>query len=159
MVSSQSAQLIDITLDAESIGRSSRVVEHERQVAILDLLESNQFALTDHQGGPYKLRLSMIESRLSFGVSDAAGNILRVFMLSLGPFRKIVKDYFLICDSYREAIRRLPPRQIEAIDMGRRGVHDEGGRILMDRLNGKITIDFDTARRLFTLICALHWRG
>lgn len=159
MGSSQSSQLVDITLDLESIGRSSRVVEHERQVAIYDLLETNQFALTGHAGGPYKLHLSISANRLSFGVSDASDNQLKVFLLSLGPFRKIVKDYFLICDSYREAIRKLPPRQIEAIDMGRRGVHDEGSRILMDRLRGKIKMDFDTARRLFTLICALQWRG
>jgi uncharacterized protein (UPF0262 family) len=152
-------RLVAITLDEGSIGRSNADVEHERAVAIYDLLEENVFAPTGHDGGPYTLHLGISENRLAFDIRLSDGTALIVHMLSLTPFRKIVKDYFLVCESYYQAIRTALPSQIEAIDMGRRGLHDEGSRLLMDRLAGKVEVDFDTARRLFTLICVLHWKG
>jgi uncharacterized protein (UPF0262 family) len=152
-------RLVAITLDEGSIGRSNPDVEHERAVAIYDLLEENVFAPSGHDGGPYTLHLGISENRLAFDIRLSDGTALIMHMLSLTPFRKIVKDYFLICESYYQAIRTAMPSQIEAIDMGRRGLHDEGSRLLMDRLNGKVEVDFDTARRLFTLICVLHWKG
>lgn len=152
-------RLIDITLDDESIGRATPDVEHERAVAIFDLIEENSFAPVGDEGGPYKLVLSVVESRLVFDISREDGERVVVHMLSLTPFKKVIKDYFLICESYYDAIRTSSPAQIEAIDMGRRGLHNEGSQTLGDRLRGKIDVDFDTARRLFTLICVLHWRG
>ncbi|WP_127519990.1 UPF0262 family protein [Mesorhizobium sp. Z1-4] len=152
------ARLIDVVLD-ESIGRSTPDIEHERAVAIFDLIEENSFGPVGHDGGPFKLKLSLAESRLVFAISDEADRPVVTHILSLTPFRRIVKDYFLICESYYEAIRTATPSQIEAIDMGRRGVHNDGSQTLMDRLAGKIDMDFDTARRLFTLVCVLHWRG
>ena len=153
-------RLIDITLDSETIGRSTPDIEHERAVAIFDLLEANNFHPNgDDQGGPYRLALSVAESRLVFAITRETGEAVVTHMLSLGPFRRIVKDYFMVCESYYEAIRTASPAQIEAIDMGRRGLHNEGSQTLMDRLSGKIDLDFDTARRLFTLVCVLHWRG
>jgi uncharacterized protein (UPF0262 family) len=152
-------RLIDIELD-ESIGRSTPDIEHERAVAIFDLVEENSFAPRDDQaGGPYRLKLSLVEKRLVFAVRRENGADVITHILSLTPFRRIVKDYHLICESYYEAIRSATPSQIEAIDMGRRGLHNEGSQTLMDRLSGKIELDFDTARRLFTLVCVLHWRG
>ena len=151
--------LIDVELD-ESIGRSTPDVEHERAVAIFDLVEENAFRpVGDEVGGPYKLRLSLVESRLVFAVSRENGESVVTHILSLTPFRRIVKDYYMICESYYQAIRLSTPSQIEAIDMGRRGLHNEGSQTLLDRLAGKIEVDFDTARRLFTLVCVLHWRG
>ncbi|MCV0395984.1 MAG: UPF0262 family protein [Rhizobiaceae bacterium] len=153
------ARLIDVELD-ESIGRSTPDVEHERAVAIYDLIEENSFRpLGDAGDGPYRLRLSLADSRLVFAVDRENGEPVVTHILSLTPFRRIVKDYFLICESYYEAIKTASPSQIEAIDMGRRGLHNEGSQTLMNRLSGKIEIDFDTARRLFTLVCVLHWRG
>lgn len=151
--------LIAIDLDPKSIGRHSADVEHERRVAIFDLLESNHFVLEGREPGPYRLMLSIAEDRLVVAVSDEAKAPLATLLLSLSPFRRIVKDYFLVCESYFQAIRTAPPSRIEAIDMGRRSLHDEGSRLLMERLKGKIAVDFDTARRLFTLVCALHWKG
>ena len=152
-------RLIDVELD-ESIGRSTPDVEHERAVAIFDLIEENSFRPVDDTGpGPYRLKLSLVEARLVFAISRENGEEVVTHILSLTPFRRIVKDYYLICESYYEAIRSATPSQIEAIDMGRRGLHNEGSQTLMDRLAGKIDIDFDTARRLFTLVCVLHWRG
>ena len=153
------ARLVAITLDENSIGRSGPDIEHERAVAIYDLIEQNSFAPDGHDGGPYALHLSMAESRLVFDIRLADGTPVTAHLLSMTPFRKIVKDYFMICDSYYAAIRTATPDRIEAIDMGRRGLHDEGSNILMDRLKDKVTVDFDTARRLFTLICVLHWKG
>jgi uncharacterized protein (UPF0262 family) len=155
---SDNARLIDVVLD-ESIGRSTPDIEHERAVAVFDLIEENSFLPAGHDGGPYKLRLSLADSRLVFAISDEKDAAVVTHILSLTPFRRIVKDYFLICESYYEAIRTSTPSQIEAIDMGRRGMHNEGSQTLMDRLSGKIEMDFDTARRLFTLVCVLHWRG
>lgn len=153
------ARLIDIELD-ESIGRSTPDVEHERAVAIFDLVEENSFQPAgDDGGGPYRLKLSLVDARLVFSVTRENREDVVTHILSLTPFRRIVKDYFMICESYYDAIRTSSPSQIEAIDMGRRGLHNEGSQTLMDRLSGKIDVDFDTARRLFTLVCVLHWRG
>ncbi|MCL6705569.1 UPF0262 family protein [Pseudomonas sp. R2.Fl] len=151
-------RLCDVVLD-ETIGRSTPDVEHERAVAIFDLIEENIFEPIGHAGGPYKLYLSLVDSKLVFSVKTEGGEDVATHILSLTPFRRIIKDYFMICESYYEAIRSSTPSQIEAIDMGRRGIHNEGSQTLMDRLSGKIRIDFDTARRLFTLICVLYWRG
>jgi uncharacterized protein (UPF0262 family) len=152
-------RLVAVTLDENSIGRSSPDVEHERAVAIYDLIEDNSFAPVDHDGGPYSLNLSLAENRLVFDIRLSDGEPVMAHMLSLTPFKRIIKDYFLICDSYYEAIRTATPDRIEAIDMGRRGLHDEGSRILQERIKRKLKVDFDTARRLFTLICVLHWKG
>ena len=153
------ARLIDVELD-ESFGRSTPDVEHERAVAIFDLIEENSFRpLGDEGSGPYRLKLSLAEARLVFSITRDNGEMVVTHILSLTPFRRVVKDYYLICESYYEAIRTSTPSQIEAIDMGRRGLHNEGSQTLMDRLSGKIEVDFNTARRLFTLVCVLHWKG
>jgi uncharacterized protein (UPF0262 family) len=151
-------RLYDVVLD-DSIGRSTPDVEHERAVAIFDLVEENSFQPASHAGGPYKLKLSLIDSKLMLGITTDTGDDVATHILSLTPFRRIIKDYFMICESYYEAIRSSTPSRIESIDMGRRGVHNEGSQTLMDRLDGKVDIDFDTARRLFTLVCVLYWRG
>jgi uncharacterized protein (UPF0262 family) len=151
-------RLIAILLDGASIGRAPPDIEHERAAAIYDLVEENTFALKDHPG-PYRLVLSIADRRLVLDIRSAGDEPLMTHILSLSPFRKIVKDYFLVCDSYYQAIRSGSPSRIEAIDMGRRGLHNEGSEILKERLAGKVEVDFDTARRLFTLICVLHWRG
>ena len=152
-------RLVDVELD-ESIGRSTPDVEHERAVAIFDLIEENSFhPVGDAGSGPYRLKLSLVDGRLVFTVTREGGEPVITHILSLTPFRRIVKDYYMICESYYDAIRSSTPSQIEAIDMGRRGLHNEGSQTLLDRLSGKIDIDFDTARRLFTLVCVLHWRG
>jgi uncharacterized protein (UPF0262 family) len=152
-------RIVDIQLDENSIARNTPEVEHERKVAIFDLLENNLFALEDGAAGPYRLRLSITENRLCFEIECEKGTAPTTFVLSLSPFGKLIKDYFLVCESYYEAIKTAPPARIEALDMGRRGLHDEGSHLLMERLKGKVRTDFETARRLFTLICALHWRG
>jgi uncharacterized protein (UPF0262 family) len=152
-------RLIAVTLDENSIGRSSRDVEHERAVAIYDLLEENTFTPADNAEGPFALRLSITGSRLMFDIRREDGSPVMAHLLSLSPLRRIVKDYFTVCDSYYAAIRTATPDRIEALDMGRRALHDEGSQILMERLKRKVSVDFDTARRLFTLICVLHWRG
>ncbi|MEC5322794.1 UPF0262 family protein [Aurantimonas sp. A3-2-R12] len=155
----KSGRLIDIELD-ETIGRATPDVEHERAVAIFDLIEENVFNPAGApEDGRFKLKLSLADKRLVFDVRDEVGEPIVAHILSLTPFRRVIKDYFLICDSYYEAIRSATPQQIEAIDMGRRGIHNDGSQTLMDRLKGKIVVDLDTARRLFTLICVLHWRN
>jgi uncharacterized protein (UPF0262 family) len=155
----QSARLIDVILD-ETIGRATPDIEHERAVAIYDLVEENSFKpVGDTSGGPYKLKLSLVDARLVFAVTREDDKAVITHILSLSPFRRVIKDYFMICESYYEAIRTSTPSQIEAIDMGRRGIHNDGSETLRERLAGKIDVDFDTARRLFTLICVLHWRG
>ena len=151
--------LIAVELDQATIGKADENVEHERRVAIADLLESNTFKPAGSDAGPYHLRLAIEDQRLVFDVKKADGAPVRMFVFSLGPLRRIIKDYFLMCDSYYAAVRDAPLGQIEAIDMGRRGVHNEGSALLRERLEGKIEVDFDTARRLFTLICALHRRS
>ena len=152
------ARIVDIQLDENSIARNTPEVEHERKVAIFDLLDNNMFILEDGAPGPYKIRLAITENRLSFEVTTESAEPL-TFLLSMSPFSKLIKDYFLVCETYYEAIKTAPPGRIEALDMGRRGLHDEGSHLLIDRLKGKVTTDFETARRLFTLICALYWRG
>jgi uncharacterized protein (UPF0262 family) len=157
--SADKQRLVAVTLDEETIGRSNPDVEHERRVAIYDLLELNSFAPVGHDDGPYALRLSITGNRLVFDIRTEDGQQVVAHLLSLSPLRRIVKDYYMICDSYYQAIRTATPDKIEAIDMGRRGIHNEGSRILMERLKGKVSIDIDTARRLFTLLCVLHWKG
>ncbi len=152
-------RLVAVTLDEESIGRSSPDVDHERTIAIYDLIEQNHFAPVGHAGGPYALQLSINDNRLVFDIRQEDGAAVVAHLFSLSPLRRIVKDYYMICDSYYQAIRTATPDKIEAIDMGRRGIHNEGSEILMERLKDKVTVDFDTARRLFTLICVLHWKG
>ncbi|SJZ98217.1 UPF0262 family protein [Consotaella salsifontis] len=151
-------KLIHVELDG-TIGRAPPDIEHERKVAIFDLIEENSFTPAGATEGNFRLTLSLIEKRLVFDVRDEADQPVAKHILSLTPFRRIIKDYFLICDSYHEAVRSATPSQIEAIDMGRRGVHNEGSETLKERLAGKIDLDFDTARRLFTLICVLHRRS
>jgi uncharacterized protein (UPF0262 family) len=151
--------LVAVTLDEASIGRANPDVEHERAIAIYDLIEENRFDPVGDDGGPYTLRISLVEQRLVFEVMREDGAPVVTHILSLTPFRRVVKDYFLVCESYYAAIRTESPSRIEAIDMGRRGLHNDGSQLLMERLKDKIHVDFDTARRLFTLICALHWKG
>jgi uncharacterized protein (UPF0262 family) len=158
-MSGSGKRLIDITLDEQSIGRGNTDVEHERAVAIYDLIEENRFAPVDHDGGPYTLALSIRNRQLVFEIGEAGNGLVVTHVLSLTPFRRIVRDYFLVCESYFEMIRTASPSRIEAVDVGRRGLHNEGSQLLMERLSGKVDIDFDTARRLFTLICVLHWKG
>ena len=157
-MSDPQSRLIAIALDDASIGRASPDIEHERAVAIYDLVEENSFALPD-RAGPYRLVLSIANQRLVFDIRADDDAPIAAHALSLTPFRKIVKDYYLVCESYHQAIRTASPTRIEAIDMGRRALHNEGSQVLMERLKGKIALDADTARRLFTLICVLHWRG
>ncbi len=152
-------RLIAVELD-DSIGRGPSLdAERERDVAIYDLLEANNFTLTNGMPGPYRLRLSSTEGRLIFTFLDSREEPGFVIGLSLTPFRRIVKDYFLICDSYYNAIRSASPSQIETIDMARRSIHNEGSELLQERLKGKAELDFDSARRLFTLVCALIWKA
>lgn len=150
-------RLQSVELDEESLAAVSRDQEQERQIAIFDLLEENFFFPEGAQAGPYDLRMGLVENRLVLDVRGAGYE--RRHILSLSPFRALIKDYFMICESYYQAIRNSTPAQIEALDMGRRGLHNEASELLQARLKGKIETDLDTARRLFTLICALHWRG
>jgi uncharacterized protein (UPF0262 family) len=152
-------RLVAVKLDESSIGRGGPDIEHERAVAIYDLLEENVFEPLGHPGGPYALHLSVEGSRLVFDIRSAGGDPVIAHLLSLTPLSRIVKDYYMVCDSYYQAIRTATPDRIEALDMGRRGLHDEGSRLLMERLKRKVRVDFDTARRLFTLVCVLHWKG
>jgi uncharacterized protein (UPF0262 family) len=152
-------RLIAVDLDETLRGIPSADVEHERKVAIYDLLEGNSFEVIGHQRGPYRLKLAILDKRLVFDIEDCDGRQCAIIGLALAPFRRLVKDYFLICESYYQAIRSAPRSQIETIDMARRGLHDEGSELLQRRLAGKIEVDHDTARRLFTLVCVLFWRG
>ena len=153
------AKLVAINLDQASIGRGNANIEHEREVAIFDILESNKFELEGRDDGPYVLNLGIVEDRLVFAVAQESGSETFTVVLSLTPLRRVMKDYFIVCESYYQAIRNAPPSRIQSIDMGRRALHNEGSQVLSERLKGKITVDGDTARRLFTLICALHWKG
>jgi uncharacterized protein (UPF0262 family) len=148
-----------IALDEKSVLSRTPAIEQEREVAISDLLESNHFKPKGSSVGPYRLSLSVKENRLVFDIARESGVRVGRILLSLTPFRSIVRDYFLVCDSYYKAIRTAPPSQIESLDMGRRAVHNEGTELLMQRLSSKIENDFETARRLFTLICVLHLKG
>jgi uncharacterized protein (UPF0262 family) len=155
----KTGRLTAVTLDEASLGSSSDEIEHERRVAIYDLLEENSFRPTGHDGGPYTLQLGITGARLVFDIRLADGSPVIAHMLSLAPFRRIVKDYFTVCDSYYAAIRTATPDRIEAIDMARRALHDEGSALVTERLKRKVDLDFDTSRRLFTLITVLHWKG
>ncbi|MBC9245208.1 UPF0262 family protein [Paracoccus sp. 11-3] len=154
------SRITRIAIDDSAIPPATPQMEQERRVAVFDLIEDNSFTVPgrDDQpmmAGPYALDLAIREGRLVFDVQTENGEKVAEFHLSLGPFRQVVKDYFQICESYFDAVKRLPPAQIEAIDMARRGIHNEGARTLQERLEGKVELDIDTARRLFTLICAL----
>ncbi|MEZ5887502.1 MAG: UPF0262 family protein [Paracoccaceae bacterium] len=156
-------RICHIEIDDRGLAPPTPEIEQERKVAIFDLLEENSFALPAKNGkeipGPFRLDLAIREGRLVFDLASEADERVAEFHLSLGPFRQVVKDYFQICASYFDAVKRLPPAQIEAIDMARRGIHNEGARTLQERLEGKADLDIDTARRLFTLICVLHFGG
>ena len=152
-------RLSAIVLDEASVVQRSRAIEQEREVAIYDLLEANFFHLEGSAGGPYHLTLGLEENRLVLDIRLEDGSQHGRVLLSLSPLRKTVKDYFLVCENYYKAIRTAPPHQIESLDMARKTLHDEGARELQTRLAGKVETDFDTARRLFTLISVLHWKG
>jgi uncharacterized protein (UPF0262 family) len=152
-------RLISVVLDQASIERGTPDQEHERATAIYDLIEENSFSLPEGREGPYALTIGMISQRLFFDIRDEAGQHIITHGLSLSPFRRVIKDYFMICESYYSAIRTASAEQIEAIDMGRRGIHNEAAEIVVERLKGKVEIDFATARRLFTLLMALSWTG
>lgn len=153
-------RLVEINLDESSLStRMNQAARHDRDVAIYDLLDENTFTLIDRDDGPYKLTLGRLDDRLVFDVSSEHDEQLVTHVLSFSPLRRIMKDYFLVCDSYYEAIKTAPPSKIQTIDMGRRGLHDEGSQLLSDRLQGKIAIDHSTSRRLFTLICSLYWKA
>ena len=147
-------RLIDVTLDEAALAAAGTMDEEDRRAAMRDLVEDNRFAPAGHEGGPYALRLGLSGRLLELAIEED-GATVAVHRLSLTPFARIIRDYDLIRESYYAAVRNAQTHEIEAIDMGRRGVHNEGSQLLMDRLDGKITIDFDTARRLFTLVCAL----
>ncbi|AUH63992.1 UPF0262 family protein [Paracoccus zhejiangensis] len=154
------SRLCKIEIDDSGVPPATPEMEQERKVAVFDLLEDNSFEVPGRDGqpvpaGPYLLDLAIREGRLVFDLTNEGAEKVAEFHLSLGPFRQVVKDYFQICESYFDAVKRLQPAQIEAIDMARRGIHNEGARTLQERLEGKATLDIDTARRLFTLICAL----
>ena len=158
------SRITEIDLDDAGLAAPTPEIEQERRVAMFDLLEDNSFALIAREDravpvGPYRLALSIKDRRLVFDLSDVETGVEGAFYLSLGPFRQVVKDYFQICESYFDAVKTLPPSQIETIDMARRGIHNEGARVLQERLEGKAEVDIDTARRLFTLICVLHFGG
>lgn len=152
-------RIANVSLDERTVVRRSPEIEHERAVAIFDLIEENSFAPAGADDGPYNLHLSIEESRLILDIRSEVDLPIGKVMLALGPFRRVVKDYFTVCESYYAAIKTASPSQIEAIDMGRRSLHDEGAALLRERLTGKVDIDGNTARRLFTLICVLHIRS
>ncbi len=150
-------RLSSVELDAATLPAATAEIEHERRVAIFDLVEKNSFEPAGADSGPYALKLSLVDGRLVFDITGPG--FARAHGLSLSPLNKVVKDYIAICDSYYEALRGTSPGQIEAVDMGRRGLHNEGAELLKARLDGKITIDHETARRMFTLVTALYRRG
>lgn len=156
-------RIIDVTLDERTILWRSADIEQERRIAIYDLLEDNHFAPqrehADGYAGPYKLQLSVEEGRLALAIRRADDTPLETIVLGLARFRRPIRDYFAICDSYYQAIRNATPAQIETVDMARRGIHNDSAELLRTALDGKIDVDFDTARRLFTLICVLHIKG
>jgi uncharacterized protein (UPF0262 family) len=154
-----SQRLVSVTLDDASIGRGSADQEHERLIAIYDLVEENTFGVPGRKDGPYSLHISIVDKKVALDIRTKDGDSVVVHIVSLMPFRRILKDYFAVCESYYAAIRTATPAQIEAIDMGRRGLHNDGAHLLAERLKGKIECDFNTARRLFTLLTALHWKG
>lgn len=151
-------RLVEVIIDEDSFTYISAEVEHERKVAIFDILETNSFELVGQDNGPYILNFSIQDNRLVLEITSQDKSPCATHILSLGPLRRVIKDYFMICDSYFEAIKTATPTKIEAIDMGRRGLHNEGSELLKERLSGKIELDHDTSRRLFTLLCALQWK-
>ncbi len=158
------SRIVHIEIDDSALPPPTPEIEQERRVAVFDLLEDNSFAIPVRDGrdapsGPYRVMLAIRDRRLVFDVQTEKEDPAAEFHLSLGPFRQVVKDYFQICESYFDAVKKLPPGQIEAIDMARRGIHNEGARVLQERLDGKADLDIGTARRLFTLICVLHFGG
>ena len=158
-MSDDGCRLVAVDLDQKSIVRWSPEVEHERNVAIFDLLEANRFRLIDGFPGPYRMVLSQRETNLIMDLRQVGGEVSTEVVLAVRPFRRVIKDYFLICDSYFQAIKGATPSRIEAIDMARRGLHNEGSDLLREALEGRVEVDHDTARRLFTLVCVLHIRG
>lgn len=152
-------KLIEVVLDEASLAPASVSAEHERRIALFDLKESNAFAVIGQTRGPYVLTLSMQEGRLALDVGDQQGDRVSMQYVAMSALRKLIKDYALICDSYHNAIRNASPSQIEAIDMGRRGLHNEAAEVLQEAMAAHFVIDLETARRLFTLVCALHVRG
>jgi uncharacterized protein (UPF0262 family) len=158
-VSEERNRLFDIALDEDSLAPASTNAEHERRIALFDLKESNSFEVCGVDRGPYALTLSLSEGRLALDVAAQDGDRVCLHHVAMSSLRKLVKDYLFICDSYHDAIRTAAPSQIEAIDMGRRGLHNEAAEVLTEALGAKIKVDVETARRLFTLVCALHVRG
>ncbi|MBA2126685.1 hypothetical protein DLM45_10720 [Hyphomicrobium methylovorum] len=153
-------RLAEITLDTKSLGRANANAEHEREVAIFDILDGNAFRVDGIDAGPYKLHLSIAEDRLVLTIAAESADAETVeHAIALTPLKRLMKDYFMICESYYEAVRTAPPARIQAIDVSRRALHDEGSVLLRDKLLPKIVIDEDTSRRLFTLVCSLHWKG
>ncbi len=152
-------RLIEITLDAKSLGRANSNIEHEREVAIFDILDGNAFRVDGMDAGPYKLNLSTADDRLLLSIAPASGTETIEHAIALTPLKRIVKDYFMVCESYYEAVRTAPPARIQSIDVSRRALHNEGSALLKEKLLPKIIVDEDTARRLFTLVCSLHWKG
>lgn len=156
-------RIIAVDLDEKTIIWRNADVEQERRIAIFDLLEGNYFrperAYPMGYAGPYRISLRVEEGRLAIDIAAEDSTLLETLILGLGRFRRPIKDYFAICDSYFQAIRQATPQQIETIDMARRGIHNDAAELLKERLEGKIEVDFDTARRLFTLLCVLHIRG
>ena len=152
-------RIVNVALDEKSVVRRNADIEHERAAALRDLLEGNEFALLSGHPGPYHLSIGLEEDRLVLDIRSIASEPVERVMLPLQPFRGIIRDYFLICGNYYAAVRTQNPSRIEAIDMGRRSLHDEGAALLRERLADKVAIDQETARRLFTLICVLHIRG
>ena len=150
-------KLASVELDTVTLPAATAEIEHERRVAIFDLVEKNSFEPVGAEGGPYKLKLSLQDNRLVFDIDGE--NFTRTYAISLTPLKGVIKDYLMICDSYYEALRGSSASQIESVDMGRRGLHNEGADQLKTRLDGKIVVDHETARRLFTLLCALYRRG
>jgi len=158
-MSDERNRLVDVVLDEVSLAPASANAEQERRVAMFDLKEANLFAVTGEDRGPYVLKLSTAEARLLFEVTTEAGEAVAAHQLPLASLRKLIKDYALVCESYFDAIRNAPPSRIEALDMGRRGLHNEAAEVLMQALGPRLAVDTETSRRLFTLICALHVRG
>ena len=155
----EKGRISSIVIDDKSLAPAGPDAEHERKIAVFDLIEQNVFRVVGHDGGPYEVSLSLADNRLVFDVAETGGAPVRRLILSMTAMRRVIKDYFMVCDSYYDAIRSSTPAQIEAIDMGRRGLHNEGSQLLTERLADKVEVDHDTARRLFTLVCALHARG
>lgn len=152
-------RLSAITLDPKSLGQANAAIEHEREVAIFDILDGNVFAVDGAGQGPFQLHLVAAGDKLMFQIADDQGAALTEHAVQLAPLKRIIKDYFMICESYYEAVRTSPPSKIQSIDVSRRALHDEGSKLLQEKLLPRIATDAATARRLFTLVCALHWKG